>query len=176
MFIRLAPRAAGDRDGVAEVVALAGCLPLAVSLLARVFVRHPSWSLGDLVAETRTRLLTMAAERESVAAAFEVSYRHLGPAARQLFRLLGVHPGMTIDGYAAAAVAGMSPGNAAGLLDDLHREGLLTEAGYRRYGMHDLLRRYARDLIAAEDPAESEQALGRLLDYYQHAAALAGPG
>jgi hypothetical protein len=40
-----------------------------------------------------------------------------------------------------------------------------------RYGMHDLLRRYARDHAAA-DPG-GEQGLGRLLDYYQHTAALA---
>ena len=175
MFIRLAPRTAGDRDGIGEVVALAGYLPLAVSLLARVFARHPSWTLADLVAETRGGVLTMAAEQDSVAAAFGVSYRHLGPAAQKLFRLLGVHPGTTIDGYAAAALAGIGLAGATGLLDGLHREGLVTEAGHRRYGMHDLLRRYARDLAAAEDPAESERALGRLLDYYQRAAAVAGP-
>ena len=39
--------------------------------------------------------------------------------------------------------------------------------------MHDLIRSYARDL-AATDPASSrQQALDRLLDYYQHTAALA---
>ena len=37
MFTRLAPRAAADLAGVAEVVRLAGFLPLGVSLLARVF-------------------------------------------------------------------------------------------------------------------------------------------
>ena len=45
MFIRLAPRVAGDRDGVAESWPC-GRLPLAVSLQARVFVRHPSWNAG----------------------------------------------------------------------------------------------------------------------------------
>jgi tetratricopeptide (TPR) repeat protein/transcriptional regulator with XRE-family HTH domain len=171
MFTRLVPRTAGQRVG--EVVALAGYLPLAISLLARVFAGHPSWTLADLVAETRGEVLTMAAEQDSVAAAFEVSYRHLDPAAQQLFWLLGVHPGTTIDSYAAAALAGMNLAGAAGLLDRLHREGLVTEAGHRWYGMHDLLRRYARDL-AAEDPAQSDRARGRLLDYYQRAAAVAG--
>ncbi len=173
MFARLAPRAAGDRDGVTEVVTLAGCLPLAISLLARVFVRHPSWTLANLAAETRAGVLAIAAENDSVAAAFEVSYRHLDPDQRRLFRLLGVHPGTTIDGHAAAALAGIRREEVAGLLDGLHQEGLVIEAGYRWYGMHDLLRRYARDLAAADELAESEQALGRLLDYYQHAAVLA---
>jgi transcriptional regulator with XRE-family HTH domain len=46
MFTRLAPRAAGSPDQVAEVVELAGLLPLAISLLARLFARHPSWTQG----------------------------------------------------------------------------------------------------------------------------------
>jgi hypothetical protein len=61
---------------------------------------------------------------------------------------------------------------AAGQLDALHREGLLTEVGYRRYGMHDLIRRYAQDLAATDPAADRDQALERLLDYYQHTAAV----
>ncbi len=170
MFARLAPRAAGPGAAVAELVRLAGYLPLAISLLARVYARHPSWTLADLAAETRASMLTLAAERNSVAAAFEVSYRYLAPGQQEFFRCLGLHPGTTIDAYAAAAVASTGLQDAAGQLDALHGEGLLTEASYRRYGMHDLIRRYARDLGAAG----GEQALDRLLDYYQHTAALAG--
>jgi tetratricopeptide (TPR) repeat protein len=173
MFTRLAPRAATDPAGVAEVVRLAGFLPLAISLLARVFARHPSWTLADLAADTRAGLLTLTAENSSIAAAFELSYRHLDPALRRFFALLGLHLGGTTDSYAAAALAGISPAEASGLLDGLHGEGLLAETGYRRYGMHDLLRRYARDRAATLPSQASEQAVGRLLDYYQHAAALA---
>jgi tetratricopeptide (TPR) repeat protein len=173
MFTRLAPRAAADPAGVAEVVELAGCLPLAVSLLARVFVRHPSWTLADLAADTRAGLLTLTAETSSIAAAFELSYRHLDPARRRFFDLLGLHPGATTDRYAAAALAGASVAQAGELLDALYGEGLLTETGYRRYGMHDLLRRYARDHAAQAPAGKSQQALGRLLDYYQHTAARA---
>ena len=171
MFTRLAPRAAADPAGVTEVARLAGFLPLAISLLARVFARHPSWTLADLAAETRGSLLTVKAEHHSIAAAFELSYRHLDPAQQRFFDLLGLHPGGTADSYAAGALAGVSPAEAGGLLDALHGEGLLTETGYRRYGMHDLLRRYARDHAAA-GPGTS-QALNRLLDYYQYTAAIA---
>jgi tetratricopeptide (TPR) repeat protein/transcriptional regulator with XRE-family HTH domain len=172
MFTRLAPRAADSPGEVAEMVELAGFLPLAISLLARVFARHPSWTLADLAAETRASLLTLTAEHESVAAAFEVSYEHLDPAWQQMFCLLGLHPGTAIEPYAAAALARTSLTEAAGLLDALHREGLLTETGHRRYGMHDLLRRYARD-HAAGLPDSSRRAVERLLDYYQHTAARA---
>jgi tetratricopeptide (TPR) repeat protein len=174
MFTRLAPRAAdGPAAAVAELTELAGYLPLAISLLARVYARHPAWTLADLAAETRASMLTLAAERNSVAAAFEVSYRYLAPGQQEFFRRLGLHPGTTIDAYAAAALSGTGLPDAAGQLDALQGEGLLTEAGYRRYGMHDLIRRYARDLAAADPVADREQALDQLLDYYQHTAAIA---
>jgi DNA-binding SARP family transcriptional activator/tetratricopeptide (TPR) repeat protein len=175
MFARLAPRAAAGPSAVVdELVALAGCLPLAVSLLARVCARHPSWTLADLAAETRTSMLTLAAENDSVGAAFAVSYRSLAPGQQRFLRHLGLHPGSTADAYAASALAGVSLPEAAGYLDGLHGEGLLTEAGYRRYAMHDLIRRYAGDLAAADPAGDREHALERLMDYYQHTAALAG--
>jgi tetratricopeptide (TPR) repeat protein len=174
MFVRLAPRAAADPDAaVAELMRLAGFLPLAISLLARVYARHPSWTLADLAAETRASMLTLAAEKNSVAAAFEVSYRYLDPGLQEFFRRLGLHPGTTIDGYAAAALTGTAMREASTYLGALHGEGLLTEAGYRRYRMHDLIRRYASERAAADPAPRREQALNRLLDYYQHTAALA---
>ena len=174
MFTRLAPRAAdGPSGNVTELAELAGYLPLAISLLARVCARHPSWTLADLAAETRARMLTLTAEHDSVAAAFAVSYQYLDPVRQEFFRRVGLHPGTTIDGYAAAALAGGSLEEARRQLDALHSEGLLTEVGHRRYGMHDLIRRYARDTAAADPPIAREQALERLLDYYQHTAARA---
>jgi DNA-binding SARP family transcriptional activator len=174
MFIRLAPRAAAaPAAAVAELAGLAGFLPLAISLLARVYNRHAAWSLADLAAETRARLLTLAAETDSVAAAFAVSYHHLDPAQQAFFRRLGLHLGAATDARAAAALAGVPVREAARLLDDLHGEGLLTETGYRRYGMHDLIRRYAADQAAADPAAERGQAVGALLDYYQRTAAAA---
>jgi DNA-binding SARP family transcriptional activator len=174
MFTLLAPHAADSSpETVAELSEMAGCLPLAISLLARVSLRHPSWTLEDLAAETRSRLLTLAAESDSVAAAFAVSYQGLDPGLQEFFRFLSLHPGTTVDGWSAAALSGGSPEEAASKLDSLHGEGLLTEVAHRRYAMHDLTRRYAQGL-AATDPADRrEQALERLLDYYQDTAALA---
>ena len=174
MFVRVALRAAADpAAAVAKLVRLAGFLPLAISLLARVYARHPSWTLADLTAETQASMLTLAAEKDSVIAAFEVSYQDLPPGQQEFFRRLGLHLGTTIDAYAAAALAGTGLREAAGQLDSLHGEGLLTETSYRRYGMHDLIRRYARDRAASDPAPDRERALERLLDYYQYTAALA---
>ncbi len=174
MFVRLAPSAATEPvAAVAELARLAGCLPLAISLLARVYARHPSWTLADLTRETRASLLTLTAENDSVAAAFEVSYRYLDPGQQQVFRHLGLHPGTTTDAYSTAALVGVSLDEADELLEALHGEGLLAEPGYRRYGMHDLIRRYARGLAATDPAADREKAVERLLEYYQHTAAIA---
>jgi tetratricopeptide (TPR) repeat protein len=172
MFMRIAPRASGSPEGVMEVVRLAGFLPLAVSLLARIYARHESWTLANLAAETKASLLTLAAENETVAAAFEMSYRYLDVNTRRFFRFLGAHPAIHADIYSAAILAGTTLIRAAEYLDILHREGLLVESGYRRYGMHDLIRLYARDL-ADSFPESRDQALIRLLDYYQYTSALA---
>jgi DNA-binding SARP family transcriptional activator/tetratricopeptide (TPR) repeat protein len=174
MFRRLAPRAtSAPATAVSELARLAGFLPLAISLLARVLARHPCWSLADLIRETETSLLTLAAEKGSIGNAFSVSYQYLAPGRQQFFRRLGLHPGTTIDAYAAAALTGLTPHEAAGHLNDLYGEGLLTEAGYRRYRMHDLIRSYAQHRAAADPAADRDLALGRLLDYYQHTAAAA---
>jgi hypothetical protein len=43
-----------------------------------------------------------------------------------------------------------------------------------RYGMHDLLRAYARDLVSVSDTGDEQHAaLARLFDYYLHTAATA---
>ncbi len=185
MFTRLAPREQagppappappgppGPPDAVAELVTLAGYLPLAVALLARVYARHPSWELADLIRETRTSVLTLAAEKDTVAIAFEVSYRYLGTGQQRLFRYLGLHPGSTIDPYTAAALGGIPLGEATACLDALHQEALLTETGHRRYVIHDLIRRYALDRAAADPETERASGLDRLLDYYEHTTAV----
>jgi tetratricopeptide (TPR) repeat protein len=173
MFLRVAPRAAGEPAEVAELVALCGYLPLAISLLARLFTRHRSWTMADLIGETKLKLLTVTAEDRTVAAAFGLSYDNLTAARQRFFRLLSLHPGADIDPYAAAALTGLTPGEAEGHLDGLHSVRLIAEPVYRRYRMHDLIRDYARCLAAAGTAGECGQAASRLFDYYQHTAQLA---
>jgi tetratricopeptide (TPR) repeat protein len=60
------------------------------------------------------------------------------------------------------------------VLDLLVRAHLIEQAGPGRYGLHDLLRAYARDLAAAEDTEQQRHAaLGRLFDHYLHTAGAA---
>ena len=105
MFLTLAPRATSDPPTeVAELLALAGYLPLAITLLAKAYTKHRVWTLSDLLAETRTRLLSVTAENATIAAAFDLSYRYLSAAEQRTFQRLGLHPGTEIEAAATAAL------------------------------------------------------------------------
>jgi tetratricopeptide (TPR) repeat protein/transcriptional regulator with XRE-family HTH domain len=179
LLVRLAGRAGlspGD-PAVAELTGLCGFLPLAIGMVARQLHHHPAWSAAGRAAElasARNRLELMATENLSVAAVFNLSYADLTEDQQRLFRLLGLHPGADIDGYAAAALDNADLPAARRSLEALYDQYLLTEPTAGRYRMHDLIREHARALAECLDPArDRDGAAARLLDYYQHTAALA---
>jgi len=179
LLVRLAARPGLRAGDVAAggISRLCGYLPLAIGMLAGQLRHHPTWDVASLAADlaaARDRLAVMRAENVSVAAAFGLSYRDLGPDQQQLFRRLGLVPGPTVDAYAAAALVATDLGTARRLLDDLYDHHLLTEPARGRYLLHDLLREHARALVTADDPAERDAAVGRLLGYYLHATLAAG--
>jgi tetratricopeptide (TPR) repeat protein/transcriptional regulator with XRE-family HTH domain len=152
-----------------EITRLCGYLPLAVGMLASQLRHHPAWSAAGLAADlaaAKDRLALMHAENLSVAATFDLSYADLTAGPQRLFRRLGLVPGPSFDGYAAAALDGTSLGEARRHLSELYDQHLITEPAPGRYELHDLLREHARALAAADDPAGSEAAADRLLDYY----------
>jgi tetratricopeptide (TPR) repeat protein/transcriptional regulator with XRE-family HTH domain len=177
LLVRLAvqPGLSSADPGVAEITRLCGCLPLAIGMAARQLYHHPAWTVTGLAAELAAavdRLELLATENLSVTAAFDLSYDDLAPDHQRLFRRLALHPGTDIDPYAAAAVDGTGLAAARRGLETLYEQYLLTEPAPGRYRMHDLIREHARALASRLDPADDrEQATGRLLDYYQQAAA-----
>jgi tetratricopeptide (TPR) repeat protein/transcriptional regulator with XRE-family HTH domain len=179
LLVRLAGRAGLDAadPAVAEITRLCGFLPLAIGMVARQLHHHPAWSPAGRAAELAAavdRLELMATENLSVAAAFNLSYADLTPDQQRLFRLLGLHPGAGIDAYAAAALDGTGLAVARRGLEALYDQYLLTEPAPGRYRMHDLIREHARALAERADPdRDRDQAMDRLLDYYQHTAAAA---
>jgi tetratricopeptide (TPR) repeat protein len=175
----------GDRvdadPGAAAALAAQCCrLPLALRVAAELAAARPAVPLAGLAAELadlqgRLDLLDVAGDpRTAVRAVFSWSYRHLDADAARAFRLLGLHPGADADPYAIAALAGWTVERARQMLSQLARAHLVQPAGHDRYGRHDLLRAYARELAASHDSdGERRAALTRLFDYYLHAAATA---
>ncbi len=167
-----------DADPAAAALLASRCcrLPLALRVAAELAAARPAVPLAELVGELADRqrrldLLDASGDpRCAVRAVFSWSYRHLDTAAARAFRLLGLHPGPDLDSYAAAALAGTTPAGAGQLLDQLAHAHLIQPARPGRYGMHDLLRAYARELAAQDGKQEQPAALTRLFNYYLAAA------
>jgi len=173
----IGPRADRDPQAVAELAGLCARLPLALRIAAELAAARRTTALAELVAELhagRLDSLDAGEERADVRAVFSWSYRQLPGDVAAAFALAGLHPGDDLDVHAAAALTGASTAQARRVLSRLHRASLLQESGPGRYGMHDLLRAYAREQAAARDTGgQSRQALTRLFDYYRAAAAAA---
>jgi tetratricopeptide (TPR) repeat protein/transcriptional regulator with XRE-family HTH domain len=179
LLVRLAGRASlnpGDA-AVDEITRLCGFLPLAIGMIASQLRNHPARTAAALAAElaaARDRPALMRAENVSVRAAFDLSYADLSPGQQRVFRRLGLVPGPTVDAFAAAALDGTALEVARRHLDDLYDHHLIAEPAPGRYELHDLLREHARQLVAADDSADREASVARLLDYYLDAALAAG--
>jgi DNA-binding SARP family transcriptional activator/Tfp pilus assembly protein PilF len=168
-------RARSEPGAVAALVAQCSRLPLALRVAAELAAARPADRLADLageLADEQQRLDLLDAggdERTAVRAVFSWSCRYLDPGAARAFRLLGLHPGPGFGHYGVAALTGTGLLQARRALDTLARAHLIQVAGPGRYGMHDLLRAYARSLADAYDAGERQRAaLTGLFDHYLH--------
>ncbi|MBY8873142.1 tetratricopeptide repeat protein [Micromonospora sp. PLK6-60] len=171
-------RVAAEPAAAAEVARRCGHLPLAIRLAGARLAHRPHWRIADLaerLASGRDPLAEFAVGERSVGRAFALSYAQVSPAAQRAFRLLGLHPGVRFDNRVAAALAELSLPDAQDVLEELVDAHLAEEVTPGRYRLHDLIREYARTLVAEADRAgEREAALHRLLDHHlQVAAAIA---
>ncbi|MEU6841006.1 BTAD domain-containing putative transcriptional regulator [Streptomyces sp. NPDC046716] len=183
-------RLAAEPAAAARLAELCAGLPLALRVVAARINARPQWplaALADELADEQRRLALLDVDDTGVAAALRLTLRALPADARLLFRRLAALPGPDLDRYAAAALTATPPADAATALDRLAAAHLVTERSPGRYGMHDLVRLYARGPArqeTADDPAEPDaepagEPLVRLLDHYVRtalrAAAVAEP-
>jgi tetratricopeptide (TPR) repeat protein/transcriptional regulator with XRE-family HTH domain len=166
-----------DPEATAVLAGLCARLPLALRIAAELAAARPQVPLADLAAElaaSRLDLLDVGEDRADVRAVLSWSYRQLPDDVAAAFALLGLHPGEDLDVHAAAALTDTSAGQARRVLARLYRASLVQASGPGRYGMHDLLRAYAREQAAACDTdGWNQQSLTGLFDYYRSAAAAA---
>ncbi|MFF0228827.1 BTAD domain-containing putative transcriptional regulator [Micromonospora sp. NPDC005254] len=165
-----AERVAAEPEAAAEVVRRCGHLPLAIRLAGARLAHRPRWRVADLAQRMHAgagALAELTAGQRSVGQAFALSYEQVSPAAQRLFPLLGLYPGGRLDSRVAAALAELPLTDTQELLDELVDAHLVEEVQPGRYRLHDLLREYARLLLAApERQAERRAGLERLLDYH----------
>ncbi|MDH6119209.1 DNA-binding SARP family transcriptional activator [Kitasatospora sp. GAS204A] len=171
-----AARVAAEPQAVELIIELCGRLPLALAVVAARAATRPEFPLASIAAELRSShgsldAFTGTDPSTDVRTVFSWSCELLTPEARQLFRLLALHPGPDFTVPAAANLAGLPAGRAATLLDELGQAHLVTAPTPGRYALHDLLHAHARELSLAYDDERTRQAaLRRMTDYYLHSA------
>ncbi|AXX33750.1 tetratricopeptide repeat protein [Actinosynnema pretiosum subsp. pretiosum] len=159
---------AADRPAALRVAELCGCLPLTLRIAGERASEWPGPRLPRLEAELRDerqRLDALASpddELSDTRVVFSWSYRALGPELRAAFRLLGLHPVPDVGVDVAAALFGVPPATATRLLRELASVSLAQPHLPGRFRVHDLLREYAAELVAARGtPAERDAAVRR---------------
>src|SRR6516162_7262232 len=173
-------RAAAEPEATAELLDACAGLPLAIRICAARLVTRSGWTIQALAGRLRDehrRLDEMRAGDLAVRASFEVSFTSLpsstdkqGIDPARAFRLLGLWPGSSISSAAAAALFDVPEYSAEDALEVLVDTHLLESVAPDRYRFHDLLRVYAADRAAAEEPAaERDAAVTRLLTWYMRA-------
>jgi tetratricopeptide (TPR) repeat protein len=163
-------RAASDVQATRALAAGCGRLPLALRVAAELVATRPDEPLNELLAElnreSRLVMLDRGDDYSAVRTVFSWSYQRLSPEAARLFRLLSLHPGASFESGAASALLGTHLGAGRQAIEELARGHLVERLRGGRFAVHDLLREYAAELVAADPAAETFAARECLFDTY----------
>lgn len=163
-------RVNAEQVQAAELSRICAGLPLALRIVAARLRARPHWQLAELVdqlRDERSRLVELTSGELAVAASFQVSYRSLETSVARTFRLLGLLRGEQVDRAAVAVLVGHDETTTRRMLAQLMDAHLVEGKQNGRYGLHDLLRLYAREQAAVWDTGpEREAALSRMIEYY----------
>jgi DNA-binding SARP family transcriptional activator len=177
----IGPERVQVEPAAAVVVAeLCGHLPLALRIAGARLAARPHWSIGHLeerlTDETR-RLDELEHSGMGIRANISLSYESAGEAARRLLRRLALLELPVFSRWVSGALLDQPPLEAGDLLDDLVTAQLIEVVGtglQSQYQFHDLIRVFARERLAAEEPvagrmATLERVLGALLHLAEEA-------
>ncbi|MGI8332514.1 ATP-binding protein [Actinomadura scrupuli] len=168
-------RIAGQPAAVTKLLDCCAGLPLALGILAAYAAIHSDFPLAMLAAEldhesARLDVLDGGELSTNLKAVLSWSYQALERETANVFRLLGLAPGLDISPPAAAALTGLPLARTSVLLRKLESAHLIQQYAPGRYRMHDLIRLYAAD--RAGTSGSNELALQRLVAFYLHASHL----
>lgn len=161
-------RVAREPAATARLARVCAGMPLALRIAAARLVAMPGRPVAELADElsgARLDGLAVEGDARTVRAVLAGAYRPLSPGAARMLRLLGTVPAPTVSGHLGAALADVPPAAGRAVLAELTGAHLVVSAGEDRYRFHDLIREFARDRAAAEEP-DPRAVAGRLLDWY----------
>jgi len=148
---------AADPLGAWEIARLCGGLPLAARLAGAKLAAHPHWTatlLAERLADERQRLDELHLGDRAVRASIELSYAAQPDDRQRALRIMSVLGPAGGDPWLLASVLGVSEEATFDLCEELVAAQLLETVGtpVMGYRMHDLIRAYAGDRFAAEEP------------------------
>lgn len=171
-----AARIAAGRQTAADLVALCGRLPLALTITAARAAARPALPLNAFTAELRHAprpldVFDAGDPAGDLRAVFSWSSAALSRQATEMLLLLSIHPGPDVSLPAAASLSGRPAGDADAALRELLALHLVTEHHRGRFALHDLVRAYADESAQATLTGEQRhRAIGRTLDHYLQTA------
>jgi tetratricopeptide (TPR) repeat protein len=175
-------RVESEPEAAARIVALCGCLPLAIRIAGARFAADgdaPLAALASRLDRERKSLTRRGVNDLEVRAGFALNYENLDAEERRTFRLLGLVNAPDFPPWVASALNGSDPATTSRLITGLIAAEVLEMARITpnsevRYRLHDVLRVLARERLAAEEPTVAEEAA--LRDLLQVSLGLAGRG
>jgi DNA-binding SARP family transcriptional activator/predicted ATPase len=160
----------------AMVARQCGYLPLALRVAGARLAERPHWDiqqLADRLADETRRLDELRHGDLAVRASISLSYGGASEQARRLLRRLALVEAPVFSGWMAAALLDRPTGAGEDALDELVTARLVETTGtgsgvHSQYRLHDLIRVYAREQLAADEPPDEQnaalaRALGALL-------------
>ncbi|MFD9733221.1 ATP-binding protein [Umezawaea sp. NPDC059074] len=159
-------RTAIEPEATAEVARLCDGVPLALRIAgSRVFgTGQPVARLAGQLEDDRHRLTRLQAGDQQVRAAFDLSYRLLGPDAAAAFRRLSLVPGPAFGTDLAAVVADLPFDRAYPAIAELADASLLRATDDPdRYAFHDLMRLFARERLHEVDGSDRAAESARVM-------------
>ncbi|MDH6449747.1 MULTISPECIES: helix-turn-helix domain-containing protein [unclassified Streptomyces] len=173
-----APRTDGQSEAITRLTELCGHLPLALRIVGNRLSSRPGWTPARLVghlADEGRRLSGLVAGDLAVRSALALSYGQLTEPHRLLLRRLALVPGHDTGPDLAAVLTGNDPLTTEDSLDLLVDRGLLEETASGRYALHDLVRLFAREQLAAEETESAAREVRlRMADWLLRSASAAG--
>lgn len=149
-------------EDAARLAEITGGLPLAIALVGGRLATHPEWTLAEHVDLMRRRLAASRVDDE-LRTELDISYRALPASAGRLLRALADIPVNEVDLEEAAILADISTEEATEARRVLAGASLITPRGEGQFGLHALVRAFAKEQSEETDsPRTRDAAFHRL--------------
>jgi len=182
-------RLSAEDEAARRIAHLCGYLPLALRIVAARLASRPTWRLdwfAERLGDEQNRLNILKVGNMEVRASLALSYNSRSAEDKRAFRMLGLLRAATFPAWNLAvlteSVLTDAEETAERLVDaELLEVSGIDSVGMVRYRFHDLLRDYAREVLAAEEQESVQKAaLSRTVSAYvamaREASAVLQPG